>query len=283
PKLIHCSVERGCERGSFAAFNNLIIPSPLTGEGQGGGDKPCSSIKIAVAYDKAFCFYYEDNLDLLKAAGAEIVHFSPLSDSSVPDDVDALYIGGGYPELYAEQLSANDSMLSSLKKCTEDGMPVYSECGGFMYLSEGIYDLENKFYPMAGVFSLKTKMTGKRAQLGYREAVFMDDSILGKKDDVIRGHEFHYSEIIEGGQRSAVSDQVIKKEDLSHSNPGTLEPSNPSLVYSVKDGTGNYIYNEGCRANNAFGSYIHIHFGSNPQISDNFLNFIQTLRNTLAG
>ncbi len=221
-----------------------------------------SSPRIAVAYDKAFCFYYEDNLDLLKAAGAEIVCFSPLSGSRVPDDVDALYIGGGYPELYAEQLSKNKSMLDSIKKCAEDGMPVYSECGGFMYLTEGIYDLENKFHPMAGVFPLKTKMTRKRARLGYREAVLIDDSILGKKDDVIRGHEFHYSEISE------------KRE----SNEAFT-----SALYSVKDGSGSYIYNEGCKAGNAFGSYIHIHFGSNPQIADNFLNFTKVVRNTLAG
>ncbi len=226
--------------------------------------------RIAVAYDKAFCFYYEDNLDLLKDAGAEIAYFSPLSDSSIPDDVDALYIGGGYPELYAEQLSRNDSMLDSLKKCADDGMPVYSECGGFMYLTEGIYDLENKFYPMAGVFPLKTRMTKKRARLGYREATLTEGAVLGKKDAVIRGHEFHYSEITEKQE----SCEVVTSE---------LPNFRASALYSVKDGSGNYIYNEGCRANNAFGSYIHIHFGSNPQIADNFLNFIQTVRNTLAG
>jgi cobyrinic acid a,c-diamide synthase len=228
------------------------------------------ALKIGIAYDKAFCFYYEDNLDLMKDAGAELVHFSPLSDSRVPDDVDALYIGGGYPELYAEKLSANNSMMDSIKKCAVDGMPVYSECGGFMYLTEGIYDLENKFYPMAGVFPLKTKMTKTRSKLGYREATLTEDSILGNKDDVIRGHEFHYSEIAE-------------KRDSNEALTSPLPRFPASPLYSVKDGTGSYIYNEGCRAENAFGSYIHIHFGSNPQIADNFLNFIETVRNTLAG
>jgi cobyrinic acid a,c-diamide synthase len=240
------------------------------GSGKAGKRGSKRTSKIGIAYDKAFCFYYEDNLDLLNAAGAEIVRFSPLSDSRVPDDVDALYMGGGYPELYAEQLSKNKSMLVSIRKCAEDGMPVYAECGGFMYLTEGIYDLENKVYPMSGVFPLKTRMTKKRARLGYRETVFIDDSILGKKDEVIRGHEFHYSEIAE-------------KQESNEPLTSALPRFRASELYSVKDGTGSYIYNEGCRLNNAFGSYIHIHFGSNPQIADNFLNFIKTVRNTLAG
>ncbi len=221
-----------------------------------------SSPRIAVAYDKAFCFYYEDNLDLLKAAGAEIVHFSPLSDSRIPDDVDALYIGGGYPELYAEQLSKNKSMLDSIKKCAEDGMPVYSECGGFMYLTEGIYDLENIFYSMAGVFPFSTKMKKGRSRLGYREVLLREDAMLGTKGTTLRGHEFHYSEIECRGEV-----------------PSPLQ----AKTYSVKNGEGTNLDNEGYRARNTLGSYIHIHFGSNPQVADNFLNFIKTARNTLAG
>ncbi len=128
-----------------------------------------SDIKIGVAYDKAFCFYYEDNLDMLREAGAEIVYFSPLSDSVMPDNVDALYLGGGYPELHAEKLSANTSMVDSIKQYSDNGMPVYAECGGFMYLTEGIFDFEDKFHPMAGVFPFKTKMRKGRSRLGYRE------------------------------------------------------------------------------------------------------------------
>jgi cobyrinic acid a,c-diamide synthase len=239
--------------------------------GEAGKRGSTRALKVGIAYDKAFCFYYEDNLDLLKDAGAEIVKFSPLSDSSVPDNVDALYIGGGYPELYAEQLSMNDSMLSSIKKCVEDGMPVYSECGGFMYLTEGIYDLENKFYPMAGVFPLKTRMTKKRARLGYRKAALLKDSMLGQKGDIVRGHEFHYSDI------------VYNTEDNKDTCRGEAPSPLFTKIYSVKNGEDISLDNEGCRENNAFGSYIHIHFGSNPQIADNFLNFIQTVRNTLAG
>jgi len=210
--------------------------------------------KIGVAYDKAFCFYYEDNLDLLKQAGAEIVKFSPLSDNKLPDDIDALYIGGGYPELYAGQLSANSSMLRSIREFAESGMPVYAECGGFMYLTEGVYDLDEEFHSMVGVYPFKTKMTKKRAGLGYREALLKEDSMLGEKGALIRGHEFHYSEIVE-------SAEARKRESAE--------------VYSVKDGSGNFLGDEGYMVNNTLGSYMHIHFGSNQKIAKNIIDLIR--------
>jgi cobyrinic acid a,c-diamide synthase len=207
-----------------------------------------SSLKIAVAYDKAFCFYYEDNLDLLKNEGAEIVTFSPLSDNNIPEGIDALYIGGGYPELHAAKLSANISMLESVNDFACRDGTVYSECGGFMYLTEGIYDLDNVFHSMAGVFPFETRMTKGRAGLGYREAVLKVDSVLGQMDSSIRGHEFHYSEIVKSGQHT-------------------------DSIYMVKDGSDNYIYEEGYRVKHTLGSYIHIHFGSNQSIAKNFINY----------
>ncbi|MBI5098409.1 MAG: cobyrinate a,c-diamide synthase [Nitrospirae bacterium] len=212
-----------------------------------------STLKVAVAYDKAFCFYYEDNLDLLKAAGVQVLLFSPLTDKKFPDDTDAIYIGGGYPELYAKQLSENRAMLESVRSWADEGKPVYAECGGFMYLTEGIYDFGDLFYPMAGAFPLKTKMTKGRVKLGYREVTLKHDSILGAKGASLRGHEFHYSEVINSDQRSAVSGQ--------------------QLIYSVKDGSGNIIQNEGYSIKNTLGSYIHIHFGSNYSTAENFIKF----------
>lgn len=108
-----------------------------------------TKIRIAIAYDKAFCFYYEDNLDLLTEAGAEIIKFSPMNDSCVPD-ADVLYIGGGYPEVHAQALSENQSMLESVRLFADAGNPIYAECGGMMYLSNGIHDFDNRFYRMAG-------------------------------------------------------------------------------------------------------------------------------------
>lgn len=243
--------------------------------GEAGKKVSGEALKIAVAYDKAFCFYYEDNLDLLKQAGAEIATFSPLADSRVPEGADALYIGGGYPEIYAEQLSGNKSMLDSIHACALNGMPVYAECGGFMYLTQGIYDNENVFYPMAGVFPVKTKMTKARARLGYREAVMMENSILGRKGSTVRGHEFHYSEIVpkrESGKAGKC------ESDKAVTCPLARFPASP--LYSVKDGYGTYIYNEGCRVKNTFGSYIHIHFGSNEEIAHNFTSFVHSVRDT---
>ncbi len=211
-----------------------------------------SGPKIGVAYDKAFCFYYQDNMDMLKDAGAELVTFSPLSDSRVPDGVEALYLGGGYPELHAKELSANRSMIDSVKDFADKGKPVYAECGGFMYLTGGIYDLKDDFYPMAGIFPFRTKMKKGRSRIGYREAVLNEDAILGPKGSVVRGHEFHYSE---------VASEEMKKG-------GNAE------VYSMKDASGKELGREGCRIKNTLGSYIHFHFGSNEAIAEKFIDFI---------
>ncbi len=204
---------------------------------------------IAVAYDRAFSFYYEDNLDLLKRAGAGIVRFSPLYDSAIPESVDALYIGGGYPELYARELSQNRSMLRFIHDWADAGKPLYAECGGLMYLSQGISDFDGTFFPMVGSYPFKTQMKQGRSKLGYREICLNADCILGKKGERLRGHEFHYSEIT-GGQQSGE-------------------------VYSVKDSGGQELGLEGYRFQNALTSYIHIHFGSNPDIARNFVAFVK--------
>ena len=216
-----------------------------------------SALKIAVAYDKAFCFYYEDNLDLLKAAGVQVLLFSPLTDKKIPDGTDAIYIGGGYPELYANQLSENRSMLESVRSWADEGKPVYAECGGFMYLTEGIYDFGDVFFPMAGAFPLKTKMTKGRAKLGYREVTLKHDSILGAKGASLRGHEFHYSEIINSAEVRKCGSAEVASE----------------LIYSLKDGSGKSLPDEGYQVRNTLASYIHIHFGSNHSTAENFKKF----------
>ena len=218
---------------------------------------------IAIAYDKAFCFYYEDNLDLLRDAGAEIVTFSPLSDSVIPDKADAIYIGGGYPELYAKELSKNTSMMKSINGWAISGKPIYAECGGLMYLSKGIYDFNGKFFEMAGVFPFETEMKKGRSHLGYREILLKENCILGKKGKRLRGHEFHYSEIrnsAEAQKRRSAEGNI--EERLKH-------------AYSVTNGSGKELQPEGYRIRNTLASYIHIHFGSNSEIAWNFLNHIR--------
>ncbi len=213
---------------------------------------PPGPVRIAVAYDEAFCFYYEDNLDLLKDAGAEIVRFSPLRDAAIPGKTDAVYIGGGYPELHAGELSKNIPMLQSVRKWAEAGKPVYAECGGLMYLSRGTHDFDGNFFEMANVFAFETKMNKGRSKLGYRRVSLREDCILGKRGESLKGHEFHYSEIQDGPGR------------------GMLE-----LVYSITNGNGEKLQPEGYRTRNTLASYIHIHFGSNPEAASSIVRHMR--------
>ena len=188
-------------------------------------------LRLGVARDKAFNFYYEDNFDLFKQNGFELHFFSPLTDKTLPADLDMLYFGGGYPELYGAQLSENETMLADIRKYSDNGGFIHSECGGFMYLSEKIVDREGQEYPMVGVFPLAVKMRARLSRLGYREVTFTGNCPLGKKGEKLYGHEFHYSEIIN------ISSKIEK-------------------IYHLQDGTC-----EGYRVNNALGGYLHVHFG----------------------
>ncbi len=145
-------------------------------------------VRIGVARDQAFCFYYQDNLDVLAENGAEIVYFSPLADSDLPAGVGGLYLGGGYPELHAARLSANSSIRSAVRRFAAEGGPVYAECGGFMYLTEAIVDACGTEHAMAGVFPTRARMQKKLAALGYLE-------VETAEGDRVRGHEFRYSNI----------------------------------------------------------------------------------------
>ena len=142
--------------------------------------------RLAVARDKAFCFYYRDNLELFEALGAEIIPFSPISDRSLPD-CDGLYMGGGYPELYLEKLGANETMRASVREAVLDGLPTVAECGAFMYLCRSIEGV-----PMADVFHTDCRGTGKLTRFGYATLHAPDESLLFAPGDTIRGHEFHY-------------------------------------------------------------------------------------------
>jgi cobyrinic acid a,c-diamide synthase len=148
--------------------------------------------RIAVAMDKAFCFYYQDNLDLLAELGAELVPFSPLEDKSLPADIRGLILGGGYPELYLEQLSENKSMLESVRAAVGSGIPCLAECGGFMYLHERIKDRDGKSYEMAGVVEGESFPTEKLTRFGYIMLTALADNVLCGKGAELKGHEFHY-------------------------------------------------------------------------------------------
>lgn len=146
---------------------------------------------IAVARDEAFCFIYQENIDLLEKMGCTVSFFSPLSDSSVPE-ADGLILCGGYPELWAERLSANRSMLESVKKCVESGMPTIAECGGFMYLHDELTDKSGTSYAMAGVLGGRAFPTDRLQRFGYITMTAKRDSLLCRSGERIRAHEFHY-------------------------------------------------------------------------------------------
>lgn len=150
--------------------------------------------KIAVAYDKAFCFYYEDNLDILAQMGAEIVKFSPLIDKELPKGVGGLYIGGGYPELYMHELSENISMLDDIKKKVTDGLPTFAECGGYMYLMDSFTDKQGKLYSLVGAIEGNSYMTESLKRFGYITLISQNNNLMCKDGESINGHEFHYSD-----------------------------------------------------------------------------------------
>ena len=192
---------------------------------------PKFSKRIAVAQDEAFHFYYVANLEWLREQGAEVITFSPLHDSQVPKNVDALILGGGFPEVFAEKISANKSMLSSIKKTVESGIPTYAECGGLMVLAEVLKLKSGQSLAMAGVVPGMVEMTKRLQYFGYCK-------IDLPKSGEVRGHEFHYSRWT---------------EESTHAN----------LWDVTRHSTGN-SRREGYRTANLHASYVHLYF---PQAS----------------
>ena len=150
------------------------------------------SFRLGIAMDEAFCFYYQDNLRLLERLGGELVYFSPIHDRSLPEQLDGLILGGGYPELYCEALSLNESMRESVKKAAEGGLPVLGECGGYLYLLEELEAEDGRIWPMTGVLKGKGYKKGKNSRFGYIGVEAEKNSLYLKPGEQIRGHEFHY-------------------------------------------------------------------------------------------
>ena len=199
-------------------------------------------VRIGVARDAAFQFYYAENLDLLRAAGAELVFWSPVVGSELPE-VDGLYLGGGYPELHARRLAENAAMRKAVRVFAETGRPIYAECGGLMYLAEALED--GITHPMVGVLPATVKMRPRRMTLGYTEVVFTGPTPLGPAGTTARGHEFHYS---------------------------TLEPVPQSVGRAYRlGGRGAADRAEGYLIGRTLMSYVHLHFASNPELPRAFV------------
>ncbi|MCL5040596.1 MAG: cobyrinate a,c-diamide synthase [Firmicutes bacterium] len=199
--------------------------------------------RLGVALDRSFHFYYQDNLDLLAALGAQIIPFSPLDDKELPS-VDGLYIGGGFPEVFARQLAANSSLRRSLREAALAGLPLYAECGGLMYLTKSITTFSGETFPMTGVFPQRTVMTRSLQGMGYVEAQVKASTLFLRPGERLRGHLFHWSRL--EGQWSQYAYE-LKKEPGGEGRP------------------------DGLVQGNTLASYLHLHFGSHPELAERFV------------
>ena len=206
-----------------------------------------NKINIAVAMDEAFCFYYEDNLRLLEKCGAKLQYFSPLHDTKLPDNCDALLLGGGYPELYAKELSENLSMRNSIKTAFKTGLPTVAECGGFMYLHTYIHniceedaDAQNYVFGMTGALDSECHFKGKLVRFGYIELAEKHSNFL-PPNEKIKAHEFHYYDSTDNGADCIATkpatcrsyDCVISKDNYWLGFPHLYYPSNPHFAESL--------------------------------------------------
>ena len=199
-------------------------------------------VTLAVAQDEAFCFYYQDNLDLLAAWGARLVPFSPLRDGALPAGCDGVYLGGGFPEFFAAPLAENRALLDGLRAAHAAGMPIYAECGGLMYLCRTLGDLDGGRHEAVGLVPANAVIKGGRMALGYAEVKAQRETLLLGEGEVARGHEFHYSSL-----------------DVS---PGDADAA--YLLAGVDR-------REGFADGNLLASYVHLHFGSNPGLAPRFV------------
>lgn len=240
------------------SFNwDLLLPllkqssSPIVT--QSSPPTPSSAVKIAVARDKAFNFYYQDNLDILTELGAELVFWSPLQES-VPDDVRGLYFGGGFPEIFAQQLADNYKAIEQLRHTIKAGIPTYAECGGLMYLCQQLIDLQGQTQPMVGVIPSTVTMQGKLT-LGYRRAIALQDSSLIPEGKTVIGHEFHRSQL------------TVKSTEPLWQLQGVHRSSIPTT--------------EGWNIDRVHASYLHLHWGEAKFLPQRFIQHCRNYQTSL--
>ncbi|NDY42278.1 cobyrinate a,c-diamide synthase [Dissulfurirhabdus thermomarina] len=230
----------GCPEGRGGAARRQGPPGAPARPG--GEPRPV----VAVAMDRAFCFYYRANLDLLEAAGAELAFFSPLRDTDLPAGTSGLYLGGGYPELHGPALAENRPLLGAVRRAVEAGMPVYAECGGLLYLCRGLLDpaAPGGLVPWVGALPYAVEMTPRRRALGYREVELAVDCLLGPAGTRLRGHEFHYSRLVPAG--------------------GEGTPPAARRPFRVWDAAGRLVETAHFHVERTVASYVHLHLAGCP-------------------
>lgn len=220
----HCDIDR------------LLAMTPYTKKtdktSSESSTKPLTGLILGVARDNAFSFYYKANLDKLVDDGAQLQYFSPMTDTQLPAQVNALYLGGGYPEVFANALSENRTLCESIRQAADEGMPMYAECGGLMYLTEGIVTVDGRFYPMCGVFHCRTEMTPNLQNFGY--------CVVNWGGTVSKAHEFHHSRLLASEQ-----------------------PCNYRTEFHIEKPERPRQWEGGLRYKNVLAGYPHIHFYSN--------------------
>jgi len=245
-----------CDRLITLAAESFDWPLllPLLAVPQSAGISPprptpaATRIPLAIARDRAFSFYYADNLATLEALGADLCPWSPLTEAALPEGVAGLYLGGGFPELFAAELVANGVAQTAVRTAIARGLPVYAECGGLMYLSQAIVDFEGQSWPMVGALPTVATM-GDRLTLGYRQATALQDSPLIAAGTQTWGHEFHRSSL-------------------------TIPPSAP--LFSCQRADQERVGTEGWRSPTLHASYLHVHWGDRPDLPQRFLRHCQT-------
>jgi cobyrinic acid a,c-diamide synthase len=217
---------------------SLAMPSAIT-------INPLPTVKIALARDRAFSFYYADNLDLLQQLGTELIPWSPLDDGQLPPNIQGIYFGGGFPEVFALELAENTDLLRSLRQKIRQGIPVYAECGGLMYLCDHLVDFEGRSHNMVGIVPATATMTPKLT-LGYRRARIVGDRICLRQERPIWGHEFHRSQLD--------------------------RPSPQPLYQFLARKNHEAIALEGWHTYEVYASYLHLHFGEYSGLVKQFLS-----------
>ncbi|HEX9531268.1 MAG TPA: cobyrinate a,c-diamide synthase [bacterium] len=250
------AVEEHVDVAALVRTAGLALPLVVPGPQIFPPMSVAQQVALGVARDEAFSFYYEDALDLLESRGARIVPFSPLHDHDLPP-VHGLYMGGGFPEIYARKLAENVRVREQVKEAVASGMPVYAECGGMMYLAQTLVDEAGREHPMVGALPLMTRMQPRLAALGYVTLTATTDSVLLRKGETVRGHEFHFS---------------------------TTTPLGPvEFGLTSVGGRGLAEGKDGICTPNVFASYAHVHFASHPVMAERFVNAAKNYRGQIQG
>lgn len=249
PQILDMLADAFEQHAVLEEFLKLAETAPLLHEDASVTEIVTPRVCIGIAYDAAFHFYYQDFLDELERRGCSLIRFSPVNDNSLPEGIDALYLGGGYPEELAADLAKNLDMLAAVREFAESGRPIYAECGGLMYLCRTLEKADGTVYPMVGLLPADTRMHERNKVLAYTEVLLKDDAFWGKKGSMVRGHEFHYSHFL--------------------TSPAGLDGW--CSVYRTKQRRSEISEDEGFQKNRVLASYVHLYLASRPALVEHFI------------